>query len=202
MCKNTTPARDGTNFFSFYVSQTCLMINCNWSWNLQLQNPLVCFSWLKFISKKDTLFGCSQLETSCGMQSSHEQMSGDCFSHQLSSYEHEQPNLSFLLRCDTPQPCCWALFVERLPKHLSAWSFPIGITELVVICNCAQQTKIYSWKKNLNRTMCEKQPWTLNPKCPFYSQNNHTKENKFGCRGWHRESFLKIWAKSNENPIV
>ena len=26
-------------------SEFCLMIDCNWSWNLQLQNPLVCFSW-------------------------------------------------------------------------------------------------------------------------------------------------------------
>ena len=27
-------------------TEFCLMIDCNWSWNLQLQSPLVCFSWL------------------------------------------------------------------------------------------------------------------------------------------------------------
>ena len=29
----------------FFWSEFSLMIDCNWSWNLQLQNPLVCFSW-------------------------------------------------------------------------------------------------------------------------------------------------------------
>ena len=30
---------------SFTTREFCLMIDCNWSWNLQLQNPLACFSW-------------------------------------------------------------------------------------------------------------------------------------------------------------
>ena len=41
------------------------MIDCNWSWNLQLQNPLVCFSWLSPVNLHQ-LYSSVLLRPECG----------------------------------------------------------------------------------------------------------------------------------------
>ena len=45
-------------------------------------------------------------------------------------------------------------------------------------------------------------PWKRIKKRDFspYSKNDHTEE-QVRVRGWHQQSFLKIWEKSNEKPI-